>query len=143
MVQIEVSTLAISAAVHLADYQQAIITELIFEHALRIRMKEGRPTSSQSSSKIPDIASAAVPDVDLQDPDATHAPSSQEQTQTPIPKESSATEPDTNLIGKINNLISSDLENILMMTELFLIIVYTPLKVLLSVWFLYALLGWR
>ena len=47
------------------------------------------------------------------------------------------------LVGKINNLISSDLKNIIGMTELPMIIVYTPLKIVISVYFLYRLLGWR
>lgn len=49
----------------------------------------------------------------------------------------------SSLVGKINNLISSDLENIIEMTELPMVIVYTPLKIVISVYFLYRLLGWR
>ena len=47
------------------------------------------------------------------------------------------------LVGMINNLISSDLENIVGMAELPVLIVYAPLKIMISVYFLYKLLGWR
>ena len=47
------------------------------------------------------------------------------------------------LVGMINNLISSDLENIVGMAELPVLVVYAPVKIMISVYFLYRLLGWR
>ena len=55
----------------------------------------------------------------------------------------STTKSSSSLIGKINNLISSDLDNIVEGRELFYLIFYAPLKVALSIWFLYVVLGWR
>jgi hypothetical protein len=70
----------------------------------------------------------------------THSPSTSEGG----PKvESEGTAGGSSLVGRINNLISSDLENIVGMTELPMVIVYTPLKIVISVYFLYRLLGWR
>lgn len=48
-----------------------------------------------------------------------------------------------NLVGKINNLVTTDLGNIIEATDFLLILVYFPLHVGLSVYFLYNILGWR
>lgn len=133
-------------------YPQAVITELVFEHALRIRMKEDRSGSKKSSSApvTPDSASAVTVtgQVDnaaesiAEDTDATPTPS-EETTPAPTAKSEEEEDANSNLVGKINNLISSDLENITDLTELPMVVVYTPLKIGLSIWFLYVLLGWR
>lgn len=49
----------------------------------------------------------------------------------------------SSLVGKINNLISSDLDNIVEGRQLAYIVIFIPLKIALSVWFLYVILGWR
>lgn len=56
-------------------HAQAIITQLVFEHSLRIRMKAEVPESSASTPDKPVINT-------------------------------------NNLVGKINNLVSTDLQNI-------------------------------
>lgn len=109
---------------------EAIITQLIFNHSLRIRVKADAPLSS--------------------DP----VPASEEEAE--IPKRTSSSE---NLIGKINNLVSNDM-NIVMAARDFLlpgelpivysygrcsrlsIVLYIPLHTVLGVWFLYTILGW-
>ena len=48
-----------------------------------------------------------------------------------------------NLVGKINNLISTDLANIVEARDFLLVLVYIPLQITLSIIFLYAVLGWR
>lgn len=49
----------------------------------------------------------------------------------------------TDLVGKINNLISSDLQNIVELPELPSVLIFAPIKIALSLWLLYNLLGWR
>jgi hypothetical protein len=49
----------------------------------------------------------------------------------------------TNLVGKINNLISTDLENITEGRDFFFIFIYSPLNIILGMVFLYVLLDWR
>lgn len=134
---------------------QAIVTELVFEHALRIRMKEERLLANSSSTQAtpessstliaPDQSDSAQESIG-EDTSAT-LPASEETTPTPPLRanKKNSENPDSNysLVGKINNLISSDLENITDLTELPRVMVHTPLKIGLSVWFLYALLGWR
>ena len=124
---------------------QAITTELVFEHALRIRMKADTEDSSEAASS--DAATAAVgtpvdnasqlgPEtVDSEDSDAdvdrsatasastTAAPASNsskgkgKSTLEEQPKGVEAEKPakkDTSrhLVGRINNLVTSDLNNI-------------------------------
>ncbi|KAF8883986.1 P-loop containing nucleoside triphosphate hydrolase protein [Infundibulicybe gibba] len=87
---------------HTVVQAECIITQLVFEHALRIRVKAETPSSSQSS------AAAA-----------------------------------NNLIGKINNLVTTDLGNITDSCHFLLVTLYLPLQIILCIWFLYVVLGWR
>ncbi|KAJ7868848.1 P-loop containing nucleoside triphosphate hydrolase protein, partial [Mycena leptocephala] len=74
---------------------EAIITQLIFEHALRIRFKP-LPTSRVGQ----------------------------------------------NLVGKLNNLVTSDLQNITEAKDFMLLFVNMPLQLVLCISFLYVVLGW-
>ncbi|KAF8886219.1 P-loop containing nucleoside triphosphate hydrolase protein [Gymnopilus junonius] len=47
-----------------------------------------------------------------------------------------------NLIGKINNLVTTDLTNIVEARDFLVLFLFIPLQVVLSVFFLYRLLGW-
>ncbi|KAJ7630116.1 P-loop containing nucleoside triphosphate hydrolase protein [Mycena polygramma] len=75
---------------------EAILTELVFEHALRTR--------------------------------ATAEPA--------------AKGPRRNLLGRLNNMITTDIRIIISSKRLILALVYMPLMFILSVWFLYSVLGW-
>ncbi|KAJ8473273.1 hypothetical protein ONZ51_g7973 [Trametes cubensis] len=156
---------------------QAITTELVFEHALRIRMKADTEDSSEAASS--DAATAAVgtpvdnasqlgPEtVDSEDSDAdvdrsatasastTAAPASNsskgkgKSTLEEQPKGVEAEKPakkDTSrhLVGRINNLVTSDLNNIDGLgVYLVFIGVEAPFGMILSMIFLYQVLGWR
>ncbi|KAI0039394.1 P-loop containing nucleoside triphosphate hydrolase protein [Auriscalpium vulgare] len=97
---------------------QSIITELVFEHSLRIRMKaEATDGLRKDTAATPQIAGGV--------------------RTAPAGKRAS------NLIGKINNLVSTDLSNITGRGLDFLyFVVWMPLEVTLCVWYLYVLLGW-
>ncbi|KAJ7457047.1 P-loop containing nucleoside triphosphate hydrolase protein [Mycena latifolia] len=75
---------------------EAILTELVFEHALRIRIKSEPAGPAQGH----------------------------------------------NLLGRLNNMITTDIRIIIMGKRLLLSVVYMPLQLILSIWFLYAILGW-
>jgi hypothetical protein len=49
----------------------------------------------------------------------------------------------SNLVGKINNLISTDLENITEGRDFFFIFLFAPINIILCSVFLYVLLDWR
>ncbi|KIJ62401.1 hypothetical protein HYDPIDRAFT_94464 [Hydnomerulius pinastri MD-312] len=98
---------------------EGILTQLIFEHALRIRMKAETEKESQDAAAS----------------DATSAPSAPGSTSKPKAK-------GENLVGKINNLVTSDLGNATEGRDFLMLIFYAPLQAILAMWFLYVILGW-
>ncbi|KAI9061280.1 P-loop containing nucleoside triphosphate hydrolase protein [Trametes sanguinea] len=164
---------------------QAIVTELVFEHALRIRMKADTDDSdnaneSDSSTAVatPDNASQlgaeGTQDGSSAEEDsggeATHSVTASSSTAaTPASdsgkgkgkaaasddgasakKKAEEAKPDAtkkdrsrHLVGRINNLVSSDLNNLenLGMSATFLI-VESPFQIMLCIIFLYQILGW-
>ncbi|KAJ6593376.1 P-loop containing nucleoside triphosphate hydrolase protein [Mycena capillaripes] len=76
---------------------EAILTQLIFQHSLRIRTNFESPSSGSGNK-------------------------------------------DT--MGKLMNLVTSDLSNITAMVDVWLVLVFAPVQIALSTWFLYAILGW-
>lgn len=93
---------------------QAIMTQLIFEHALRIRVKN-TPAATGTSK-----------------------PGAQGPTISGKKKKAKGS-----LEGRLNNLISSDLNAVTSARDFTLWFVYGPLQVILCFVFLYAILGWR
>jgi hypothetical protein len=134
---------------------EGIITQLVFEHALRIRMKAEAPESSG-----PDISS-----IPAAGPPAAGGGSSSSSSSTATPQGTSAVGPSTegsgaatpiqtlpagkpkaegeNLTGKINNLVTTDLGQITDAREFIRLILFVPLKITASTIFLYVVLGWR
>ncbi|KAG6866017.1 hypothetical protein C0991_009425 [Blastosporella zonata] len=117
---------------------EGILTQLIFEHSLRIRVKaETEPGSSSASpgpstpspSGIDYVSSSPLPDDDSEEGSTTaHQGSSTEGTlhassssiksadskkgQPPQVSETEGSSSADNLVGKINNLVTTDLSNI-------------------------------
>ncbi|KAG6872990.1 hypothetical protein C0995_004366 [Termitomyces sp. Mi166 len=90
---------------------EAILTQLILQHALRVRIvAEGK---SESVTMEGSGQSAAAADAAK------------------------------NLMGRMNNLISSDLQAITRGSEFMQVFFFSPFMVLLCVGFLYTILGWR
>ncbi|KAF7978858.1 hypothetical protein HWV62_44329 [Athelia sp. TMB] len=143
---------------------EGLITQLIFNHALRIRMKaelpEGISSTPSTAVGTPDSASAINVSVSAEASESSNgsgaktlAPSSSSVKSTssskikqktrdvpeakPVPKKDS-----DNLVGKIMNLISTDTTNITDSRDIMLLLVNAPLLVGLSIWFLYVILGW-
>lgn len=117
---------------------EGIITQLIFEHALRIRMTEDAEASSNGS--VSELAQVVTPASTL----AEELPVASESDVPTTNVSNSDSKPSSStLVGRINNLISSDLDNILAGRELPSILIFFPLKIGLSIWFLYVILGWR
>lgn len=106
---------------------RAIITDLVFEHALRIRVKAG--TTEVDSNDVRQEASedTFVESPDSHDDAAANANVSTAQTKGKR-KEPSAdaakadrAEGSAHLIGKINNLVSGDLQN---MSDLSMLLIF-------------------
>ena len=81
------------------------------------------------------------------DSDTLQASSISVNTEDPKTKEKADEKPsdkaDSNLVGKINNLVSTDLENIVEARDFFLLVFYVPVQMALCIVFLYMILGWR
>jgi hypothetical protein len=170
---------------------EGILTQLVFNHALRIRMKAelpegtGADSNPSTAATSPDNASFVEQPPSLEASESSRGsgdetlvqPSSssiksisdsskgkqkakdaQSAEDKSAPKAKAAAD---NLVGKINNLVTTDLNNItegrdflficeytLRYTEdtsyllIFLTVVYVPLTVSCSVWFLHSILGW-
>ncbi len=154
---------------------EAIVTQLVFEHALRIRMKAEAHSTTPTPS-TPSEASAPATPGDVTPPDTEHATDGSTDTETTLHspassegdahsrdttlkdssasvkstddskkgKETAPVDPEAkNLVGKINNLVTTDLQNIVDSRDFIRLAVYTPVSVILCVGFLYVILGWR
>ncbi|THH21507.1 hypothetical protein EUX98_g8371, partial [Antrodiella citrinella] len=128
----------------------ATITQLVFDHALRIRVKaetSRESTSNDATANVtPDNASAVVPTGDeggeedpnkakAQEPSISEASTSTKVAEQPKPKSD-------NFVGKLNNLVTNDLSNINNGSDFVTLVIFVPFQLVLSVVFLYAILGW-
>lgn len=163
---------------------EALITQLVFEHSLRIRVKAEVPSPTTPESTAPstpdsefaDLAidhttandmgsSSSSGDETLHSGDGTlhshsvsetlHSSSASVSNSTskgrqkpskasppePAPKTQEQPSAD-NLVGKINNLVTTDLGNIIEGRDFLLILLYVPLQIVLCILFLYVVLGW-
>ncbi|KAJ7435253.1 multidrug resistance-associated ABC transporter [Mycena latifolia] len=58
------------------------------------------------------------------------------------PAKRQAAKPEGRLVGKINNLVTTDLANIGGSRGFLVLLIYVPLQLSVGIWFLHALLGW-
>ncbi|KAH7918845.1 hypothetical protein BV22DRAFT_1100101 [Leucogyrophana mollusca] len=143
---------------------EGIITQLLFNHSLRIRMKaeppddgEGGEFTAASGPDTASIAESSTPEDEvgtsgseeetLQPSSASAVSSSRKGKEkakdgkgtkdTPTPKSSA-----DNLVGKINNLVTTDLNNITDGRDFLIVGLYIPLQISLCIWFVYNILGW-
>ncbi|VDC00900.1 unnamed protein product [Peniophora sp. CBMAI 1063] len=84
---------------------QAMITRIVFDHSMRIRLNAESPSSQDGS------------------PQRERAPKD-------------------NSLGKMINLTTTDLDNVLDGRDFLLLVFYSPLQIALCLYFLYYLLGW-
>lgn len=171
---------------------EGIITQVVFEHSLRIRMKEegpartgdttATPSAAPSTATTPKVQTTELPlledgeataegstntspsregsetvgapsevaqsttDIKGKAPESTPSPSTEATTPVPAPApaptSTSTSSPDANLVGRINNLISTDLDNISDSRDFMFLVIYSPLQIVLCIWFLYTFLQW-
>ncbi|KAJ7657330.1 hypothetical protein DFH06DRAFT_1297973 [Mycena polygramma] len=144
---------------------EAIITQLVFAHSLRIRVKaettstnahevEATPsrtptasTASTSRAPTPENPAGASRSSNTSPTVQGSVTSSGKSTSvTPPPKPVTVkAEPMSSggsLVGKINNLVTVDLSNITDSRELGHLFIVVPLQIVLAIWFLYVILGW-
>jgi len=88
---------------------QAILTQLVFEHSLRIRVKAEIPDSG--SAEVGETQGAVVPQSELES-DSAAANTETSAIPGDVTQANKPSGDTENLIGKINNLVTSDMENI-------------------------------
>ncbi|KAH8997805.1 P-loop containing nucleoside triphosphate hydrolase protein [Lactarius hatsudake] len=135
----------------------AIVTQLVFEHALRIRVKvETSQATPEIGSEAMTSDSESVVEVNIVSEEAGGSGEETRSEQSTIAAssvkgerkdEASRFDSDgaggsSNLVGKMNNLVSTDLENIVDGRDFLLLVLYIPLQMVIYVWFLYSVLGW-
>ncbi|KAJ8594874.1 hypothetical protein M405DRAFT_929881 [Rhizopogon salebrosus TDB-379] len=147
---------------------EGILTQLVFEHALKIRMKAELPedsrksgdstgTSTPNTTSIVGSSTVALDENTEENSDETLEPTGSETLSTSSAKKGEQKAQDAkedlgsssknhsnaeNLVGKINNLVTTDLNNITEGRHFLLVGLYTPLQVILCIWFLHGILGW-
>ncbi|KAI5124482.1 hypothetical protein M0805_008364 [Coniferiporia weirii] len=160
---------------------EGIITQLVFEHALRIRMKaetsSDKPGSvASSTSQTPDTASIAESDAHTESTAVNgegnvcasgsgdesplsssastksnaskgkgkdgHSTSGRSASLKPETNAPTSTSDTGNLVGKLNNLITTDLQNIVEGRDFMMLTCQSPILVGAGIWFLYIILGW-
>ncbi|KAG8687950.1 hypothetical protein FRC08_011696, partial [Ceratobasidium sp. 394] len=150
---------------------EGMLTQLLFEHSLRIRMVAEvsggsgakTPKSATPRGETPSVSGdTAVEESEgsAGEASASHAAEGSN-TQTLVASTSSITskgkgkdedkdkkkeeEKDadsSNLVGKINNLMSTDLGNITEGRDFLFVLIFSPVQIIISVIFLYNILGW-
>ncbi|KAJ6556823.1 hypothetical protein DFH09DRAFT_1248351 [Mycena vulgaris] len=142
---------------------EAIITQLVFAHSLRIRMK----AETTAATGATPVVVEAPPSVSREGSDAESTDdtptlengesSSRSESDTATVKASTssiksaaakeAAKPTKkegaksggSLVGKINNLVTTDLGD---SRDFLFLVVYIPLQLAVGIWFLHSLLGW-
>ncbi|KAJ6621777.1 hypothetical protein B0H10DRAFT_2015711 [Mycena sp. CBHHK59/15] len=147
---------------------EAIITQLVFAHSLRIRMQAETTATKKEADDSPTIGTPATisggeSEVDSADeaqstttfatgegtpssePDSATVQASSSSVKSTGTKESAKISKDEptksqgSLIGKINNLVTTDLVD---SRDFLFPVLYIPLQIACCIWFLHALLGW-
>jgi hypothetical protein len=150
---------------------ECLLTQLVLEHSLRIRVKaetgdppsitqqndaalhsstldepaQGSSTSSTHETLVPSEIGSNEETLtqDSASVRSTSTGSSQKQPSKPSKKKDDNEASADNLVGKINNLISTDLGNITEARDFLFVVLYIPLQIILCIVFLYMVLGWR
>ncbi|KAG8879706.1 hypothetical protein FRB97_001503 [Tulasnella sp. 331] len=156
---------------------EGIITQLVFEHALKIRMTDDMPSGGSMSGSASGASTPATTSrpgsINQEEPftadeeagheietrESSDAPANtvhgsegsgkgkatakaQDSPTTPFKPEEVKAEGGNNLVGKITNLVSTDLSNIVEGRDFFVLFVLAPSQLVLCIWFLYKILGW-
>jgi cobalamin biosynthesis Mg chelatase CobN len=128
---------------------EGLLTELIFEHALRVRVKAQNP-DADFAEDVPASDDASSTDGTLNATDENSDTSSETaqgaaSTTSKVPKHPSSAQAASSSVdvGRISNLVTTDLRNVTNMSDFLLLLFYMPVTIVFCVVFLYIILGWR
>ncbi|KAJ7919496.1 hypothetical protein B0H13DRAFT_2430321 [Mycena leptocephala] len=127
---------------------EGLLTELIFEHALRVRVKAQNP-DADFAEDVPASDDASSTDGTLNATDENSDTSSETaqgaaSTTSKDPKHPSSAQAASSSVdvGRISNLVTTDLRNVTNMSDFLLLLFYMPVTIVFCVVFLYIILGW-
>ncbi|VDC03809.1 unnamed protein product [Peniophora sp. CBMAI 1063] len=135
----------------IAVHTEGMLTELIFEHALRLRVKSETRTPSASAAPTPETASIAASTTDNNGAESdASARKARSSAATPsrgnstkiAAKEEKGNDEGANFVGKINNLVTTDLQSIGRGRDFTIPVFNTTFTLAMSLYFLYLVLGW-
>ncbi|KAF8803433.1 multidrug resistance-associated ABC transporter [Phlegmacium glaucopus] len=110
---------------------ESLLTQLVFEHSLRIRFKaEGSTEDSPSESQS--VEGSTI----------FEGSDTQSDTTSSTKGEEKKGHKRDNLIGRINTLVTVDLDNVGAAKDFLMVGLQVPLELCLAVIFLYVVLGW-
>ncbi|WVQ64901.1 uncharacterized protein L199_003070 [Kwoniella botswanensis] len=139
---------------------EALLTQLIFDHALRLRMKDAIEDEKNEESPAAGAPEIRIEDVTQPAPGATEAllgaeAATNDDTEVgssngTVKKDDKEAAADAEakkakgqgLAGKINVLMAADVESVLEGRDLALVFVYTPIQLALCIYLLYKILSW-
>lgn len=123
---------------------ESILTQLIFDHSLRLRMRD----AIEDDDEKVEAAEAAGPTINVQDAsDASSTEVGSSDGGKPVdPKAAAEKEASKSngqgIVGKINVLMAADVESVVEGRDLPLVFVYTPVQLVLASFLLYRILSW-
>ncbi|KAJ7267338.1 hypothetical protein C8J57DRAFT_1435960 [Mycena rebaudengoi] len=126
---------------------EALLTELIFEHALRVRVMAHHSVDGPSkSAELSRTSSDDAGSIASLNPGEAQSDASGETAQSTTPKDieylATAAPSGSIDVGKISNLVTTDLRNVTQMNDAMLFLFNTPTAIIFCTVFLYAILGW-
>ncbi|KZT60612.1 multidrug resistance-associated ABC transporter [Calocera cornea HHB12733] len=138
---------------HVQVQAENILLQQIFRHALRLRVSEESSTStSETQSSAASVIATTTntedsPAITLVGTESSTANISETVASGSVepfdgPAEKAAPPLTLHLAGRINTLMGADIGNILGARDFLVLLVMLPFQVIISMWFLYNILGW-
>ncbi|KAJ7759560.1 P-loop containing nucleoside triphosphate hydrolase protein, partial [Mycena metata] len=129
---------------------EGLLTELIFEHALRVRVKahddaETAKDAVRAASEDSGSTDGTLNQADEQSDTSSETAQGTPSTTSKDPKQGGAAARSSSSsvdVGKISNLVTTDLKNVTNMSDFLMLLFYLPVSVVFSITFLYVVLGW-
>lgn len=116
---------------------EALLTQLLFDHALRLRMRD----SVEEDENKQDVD---VPDIQVEDAEQNGHPNGETNGKDSKKKDAAAPVKTATqgITGRINVLMSQDIESLVEGRDIMLFLVYTPISLVLCLYVLYKMLSW-
>lgn len=135
---------------------ESIFTQLLFRHALRIRMQDDKSKSTSEAGPSSAHEPKLIPDLTEELPAQGHQITEGTTIETaPVSGYSNlssaaeindaaeeAPEKQASLVGRITTLMSADIDQMMDARDIFLVAIYAPLQIVLGTVFLYQILSW-